>query len=189
MFEVVNPAIVGVFNIKYNESTAIDAAKKFWNELSKLIINELPKSFFTLKDEKNNLYHFKVTEERSGSGITDYMITQINNVDKKAEDALLEKFHKIRKNQEGGRRHRYRDDDSSSSSSSLSSSDDLIYRYNKIRYSRRRPIVYYHYIPNVYDDQSIFIPVFMYPIQPPYIEIGNISSALFNKVIVATPIV
>jgi hypothetical protein len=176
MFEVVNPTIVGKFNVKYEEKTAMDAAKKFWGELSKIVINELPKSFFSLRDDKGKMYHFKVTEEQNGGNMADYMIKQMNNVTKKSETTVAKTFDNIMtRSQKGGRKHRYNDDDDSSSSSD----DELVERYNKIRLSRKRqPISYYHYIPYIYDDDSLFMPVFMYPITP-YLEISGFSSAFW----------
>lgn len=173
MFEVVNPAIVGIFKIRYDENSPVDAAKRFWNELSKIVINELPKSFFTLRDDNGKLYHYKVTEEKSGSNMADYMLTQIEKVDQKKGNLVSETFDKIMARfQKGGKKHRYTDDDDSPSESSSSDEDDLTKKYEKIRSLRRKqPIVYYHYIPSIYGDDSLFIPTFIYPITP-YLEIG-----------------
>lgn len=177
MFEVINPIIVGKFKIKYDSDNALDAAKKFWNDMTGIIVSEIPKSFFTLRDEKGKLYHFKVTEEKSGQNIVDYMLTQIKGVAKDDEGRLMEIFDKVEQSaQTGGRKHRYEtsDDDDSSISSSLSDDSDVFENFRKMK--TLHPIVYYHYVPNIYDTNdkrdSLFIPVFMYPYQPSYMEVG-----------------
>ena len=181
MFEVINPAIVGIFKVKYNENSPIDAAKRFWNELSKIVINELPKSYFTLRDDNGKLYHYKVTEEKSGTNMADYMLTQIEKIDQKKGNLVSKTFDKIMTQfQKGGKKHRYTDDDSPSESSS-SDEDDLVKKYEKIRsLKRKQPIVYYHYIPSIYGDSSLFLPSFIYPVQAPYIEISGFSTAFWS---------
>lgn len=171
MFEVVNPVILGNFNSKYDEQTPIDAAKHFWNDMSKIVINEIPKTFFSLKDTNGKLYHFKVTEEKSGANMADYMLSQINLPNKKEEKGITETFERIKSAsaQKGGRKHD--DSDDSSSSSSSSSEDDIVRKFDKKRRKHSHPIVYYHYIPTVYGDESLFMPVFTYPIMP-YVEVG-----------------
>lgn len=179
MFEVINPTIIGIFKIKYDENSPIDAAKRFWNEMSKIVINELPKSFFTLRDDTGKLYHYKVTEEKSGTNMADYMLTQIEKVDQNKGNLVSETFDNIMaKYQKGGKKHRYIDDSPSESSSS--DEDDLVKKYEKIRSLRRKqPIVYYHYIPSIYGDDSLFIPTFIYPVIPSYVEISGFSSAFW----------
>lgn len=181
MFELVNPTIVGIFKIEYDEETPIAAAKRYWNELSKYVVNELPQSFFTLRGDDGKLYHFKATEQKgkTSANSVDYMITQLDSPDVQKDKRVSETFDKIMSRaQKGGRRHRYKDDDSSSSSSSSSSSDEddddeLVKRFNKKRRAtRKQPIMYYHYIPSVYDDDSVFIPTFVTPYIPQYIELG-----------------
>lgn len=183
MFEVINPAIFGTLKTKYDTDTALDAAKNFWNNLSKIIISEIPKSFITLKDDSGKLYHYKVTETKSGANIADFNITEITGIDKKNEKLLKNTYEKIDTSlyntdtsKKGGRKHRYVDDDDSSSSSDFDD-DDI---FSKIKMLRaKQPVAYYKYVPHIYGDNSAFIPVFMYPYQPPYIEIG-FSSALWG---------
>jgi hypothetical protein len=70
-------------------------------------------------------------------------------------------------------------------SSSSSSDDDKLFRklYKIRREKYNRPVVYFHYIPSIYDFDdyidSIFIPVFTYPITP-YIEIATFSTAFWG---------
>ena len=183
MFEVVNPAIVGIFKVKYDENSPVDAAKRFWNELSKIVVNELPKSYFTLRDDNGKLYHYKVTEEKSGTNMADYMLTQIEKVDEKKGNLVSETFDKIMaRYRKGGKKHRYDDDnDDSPSDSSSSDEDDLVKKYDRIRSLRKKqPIIYYHYIPSIYADESVFMPSFIYPIVPAYVEINSFSSAFWE---------
>jgi hypothetical protein len=170
MFEIVNPVIVGTFKTKYNTDSSMDAAKHFWNNFTKLTANETPVSFFSIKDNDNKLYHFKVTEEKSSNNTADYMISQLNNINKKNSNIIMKIFNDIMSNtHSGGNLHR----DDSSSSSSSSSSDELVNRFNKLRMMQHNQIIgYYHYIPSIYGNTSVFIPSFIYPIQAPYIELG-----------------
>lgn len=167
MFEVVNPIIIGTFKIKYNTTSAMDAAKMFWNEMSKIVVNEMPKTYFTLRDKNGKLFHFKVSEKKNGKNMVDYMISPIDNIDKKSSDIIVKAFDKITLQSGGNIKE---DDDSSTSSSS--SVDDVVDKFKKINARRlKSPIVYYHYIPSVYKTENLYVPVFIYPIVP-YLEIG-----------------
>lgn len=167
MFEVINPIIIGTFKIKYNTKSALDAAKMFWNEMSKIVVNEMPKTYFTLRDENGKLFHFKVSEKKNGKKMVDFMITPVDNIDKKATDVIVQAFDKI-KLQSGG--NISNEDDSSSSSTS--SVDEVVEKFKKINARKMKsPIVYYHYIPSVYHSENLYVPVFVYPIVP-YFEIG-----------------
>ena len=168
-YEVINPAIIGGFNITYNTKTPSEAAKLFWRELSKIIVNEIPRSYFSLRDDDGKLYHFKVTEEKSNSNMADYMLSQVDNVSKVNADKLVRTYDELKK-QAGGKKN---DDDDSSSSSDSDKKRYRKYKHKSKKYSKyAQPIVYYRYVPSVYDDESVFVPVFAYPTMPHYIEVG-----------------
>lgn len=184
-FDVINPVIVGRMKVEYDEHTAPDAAKKFWNDLSKIIVNDIPKTCITIKDENDKLYHYKITEQKNGKFIADFMITPIDNIDEEIAKTLIPTHEKIMsKTQTGGRKRRYDDDDSPSDSSSSSSSeslDEIVEKFELINATRKKsPVVYYYYNPAVYKKENIFIPVFTYPIIPHYMEIGSFSSAFWG---------
>lgn len=174
MFELVNPVIIGSFRVKYNESSAIDAAKKFWNEFSKLLVNEVPKTYFSMRDENGKLFHFKVTEEESSSNLADFMISPVVNINPKASELVSSNYDKMISQSGGRHRHHIDDPDDSPSDSDDSSESDseMIERFEKInRMKRQQPIMYYHYIPSIYGADALFIPSFAYPNQA-YVEIG-----------------
>jgi hypothetical protein len=182
-FEVINPVIVGRMQVTYDENSAPDAAKKFWNELSKIIVNDIPKTCITLKDENDKLYHYKITEQKSGKFLADFMISPVDKINKDAEKSLVPTHDKITaQTQKGGRKHRYDDSPSDSSSSSSSDSiDEAIEKFNLINATRKKsPVVYYYYNPAVYEKENLFIPVFTYPIIPHYMEIGSFSTAFWG---------
>lgn len=170
MFEIVNPVIIGTFKIKYDETSALEAAKKFWNKFSNLITNELPQTFFTMRDESGKLFHFKVKESQNGKSISDFSIEMIDEKHPKEAEAVSKKFDTLMQ-QTGGYEHRRRRDDDSSTDSD-SSVDEVIEKFKKInRLSHKQPIAYYYYDPTIYDTKSLYMPVFTYPITP-YIEMG-----------------
>ena len=183
-FDVINPVIVGRLQVQYDEKSAPDAAKKFWNELAKIIVNDIPKTCITLKDENDKLYHYKITEQKSGKFLADFMITPVEKINEEAEKSLIPTHETITtQTQKGGRKRRY--DDSPSESSSSSSSDDsveeIIEKFDLINATRKKsPVVYYYYNPAVYEKENIFIPVFTYPIIPHYVEIGSFSTAFWG---------
>lgn len=190
MFEVVNPVIIGTFQIKYDEDKPLEAAKKFWNELSKKVINDIPKSFFTLRDENGKLYHFKVTENKNGANMVDFMITPITNIDGKSADIIASTFDKMMElskkviEQSGGRHHHHEDkekdeDEDDSSSSASDSVDEFIEKFKKISRTKLRPISYYYYTPAAYTTDNLYMPLFIPSYTPHYIEIG-FSTAFWN---------
>lgn len=181
IYEVVNPIIIGTLKIKYNEASPIDAAKMFWAEMSKFVLNEIPKSFFTIRDENGKLYHFKVIEKKNNT-TADYTLTTYSDVNEKNASQLNAIYDGIiSRIQKGGRKHRYETDDSSTDDSSTDDSstddssdvDELINKFNKIKLMKhKQPIIYYNFVPNIYGDESIFVPSFIYPYMPSYMEIG-----------------
>ena len=178
MFEIVNPIIIGTLQTKYNETNPIDAAKLFWNDFSKKIVNDIPKSFFTLRNENGRLYHFKVTEKKNGKNV-DFMISPVENIDKTSNNLISTTFDKFTElghkylDQNGGKKHDSDDDSSSSSSDSSSDSvDEIIEKFKKINRTKLRPISYYYYVPSIYTSDNLYLPVFNPTVIPHYVEIG-----------------
>lgn len=150
LYKLVNPRIIGTFTDTYNVKNADDAAKKFWENLTKnnqYISGNVPQFLFTMMDTSTkDLIHFKVQEKTEGK-IASYKISKI---DAKITDKQKENFlNKIEKNnnsvsQTGGDSD---DDDKVSKEKNNknddSSSDDKLELSKKTRKHRRR-----------YDDSS-----------------------------------
>lgn len=185
MFELINPTIVGKFDVKFDTSDPYEAAKMYWHELTKIISNEVPQTYFTLKNSEGKIFHFKLSEEKNGTNLADYTLTQITDVNESELEKLLENNKKImyseQSKQSGGRhrhKHSYYDDDDDDSSSSSSDSSSI---YEKVKKYKKRstPLIYFNYVPTVYKSDSVFIPTFITPYIPHYMEIG-FSSALWK---------
>jgi len=177
-FKLVNPLIFGQFNTEYKAESGINAISQFWNDLSTHVTNNIPALYVTLKDEKNDLSHYKISEKlKGGSNIADYTISEVENKmsDKEVQEFLknIQKYekrlNKKMKKQVGGvkkpERSRHND---SSSTSSVDSDDDY---YNFTRYRRlTQPISMWYYTPSIYSVESVFVPTFSAPILP-YVKI------------------
>jgi len=180
-FKLVNPLIIGQFNTEYKSENGLEAISQFWNDLSTHLTNNLPNLYVTLKDDQNNLFHYKIQEKLSGgSKLTDFNISEFKlNLSQKAQQKFIEKVetfeqktnNKIARQIGGAKakqsRHskekRYKD---SSSSSSSDSSDDEDY-YNFSKYKRlTQPISMWYYAPTLYGVNSVFVPTFVNPIVP-----------------------
>lgn len=178
-YQLVNPQIGGTFKDTYDAKSPIEASESMWKNLSKHIVNHVPKFMFTMRNITNNkLYHFKVNEKKSDSS---YVITQINDGkisgSKKDFDNFLKQVDVFdNKSQKGGnlgkkvKRKRY--DDSSSSSS-----ED----YPDVK--RTSPIGVFHYNAHMYYTPTdvivetvnstlnptlavSYVPVFKQPLEP-----------------------
>ncbi len=180
-FKLVNPLILGQFNTEYKAESGIDAISQFWNNLSTHITNNMPALFVTIKNEKNELSHYKISEKiKGGSKITDYTISEVDNKmsEKETEQFLKEiENYKQKTNskiqrqakQSGGVKGSKRSRDKDSSSSSDSSSEDDYYNFTKYR-RLTQPIAMWYYTPSIYKVSSVFIPTFNIPIVP-YVKI------------------
>lgn len=207
-FTVVNPILRGSLKIKYEAKDASAAAEEFWKEFSKLIVNFIQESEFTLKNGEKH-YHFKVTEEKDQDDTVRYDITELKiDMTPEEKERLVEANKMADKHDGGGFSIPGRivpvvrkvnvvsnalvtspslsfdidelEDDSSSSSSSSSSSDSVSDVIHKFNRIRvyDRPIRYYHYIPSIYKLTSVNVPVFTYPIAP-FIKM-DFSTAWFH---------
>lgn len=170
-YELINPVLIGSFPIKYKENSPENAAKVFWNEFSKLIQNEIPKMYFTLRNNDGKLFHFKVSEEESNKSIADFNITPVERVHAKADEVLINAYNELTTKKGGGRFKHY-DDSSSSSDDSDESTSEMIEKFQRLNRLRKLPIMYYYYIPYAYGSDSVFMPSFRYPYIPHFFEIG-----------------
>jgi hypothetical protein len=176
-FKLVNPIILGKFNTEYQTESGIEAVSQFWSDLGSHITNNMPALYVTLKDNNNELSHYKISEKLSGgSKVANYTITELeNSMSSKDVEKFLSKVNtyekkinkKIQKQTGGVKSERKRHKDSSSSSSSVDSDD----YYNFTKYKRlTQPISMWYYTPSIYGVNSVFVPTFNVPIVP-YVKI------------------
>jgi hypothetical protein len=188
--KLVNPLLVGQFNTTYNVEKTLDAAVNFWNDFSSHVTNNMPSMRVTFMDNKENLYHFKITERLHGGAknvnftVKEQQIKLSNKqkndfIDyvKKEEGKIISQAEK----QSGGAKMKnapkkkdYERSPSSSSSSDLSSSDSsdssddedgLLYDFSKYR-RLSQPIIYYSYTPFIYKITRFYTPTFVLPLTP-----------------------
>ncbi len=178
-FKLVNPLIIGQFNTEYRSENGLDAISQFWNDLSTHLTNNLPNLYVTLKDDQNNLSHYKIQEKLSGgSKITNFSISEFKlNLSQQAQQRFIKKVEKFEQKtnnnisrQIGGKAKQSREKkhnrhNASSSSSSDESEDDDYYNFSK--YKRlTQPISMWYYAPTLYNVDSVFVPTFVNPIVP-----------------------
>ncbi len=180
-FKLVNPLILGQFNTEYKADNGLDAIGQFWNDLSTHVTNNMPALYVTLKDEQNQISHYKISEKlKGGSKVTDYTISELENKLNQTETESfiksVEKYESKKtaqiQRQIGGVKNsgRRRDKDSSSSDSDSDLSDSNDY-YNFSKYRRlTQPISMWYYTPSIYRVNSVFIPTFNTPVVP-YVKI------------------
>ncbi len=176
-FKLVNPLIIGQFNTEYKAENGLEAISQFWNDLGKHVTNNVPHIYVTLKDNGNNLSHYKISEKlNGGSKITDFTITEHKvDLSAAAKKKFLDKVKtfetktsSIIEKQVGGEitkkpsRNRHKD---SSSSSSDSSDDDDYYNFTRYR-KLTQPINMWYYTPTIYGVNSVFVPTFNAPVVP-----------------------
>ena len=100
-FLLVNPILIGgKSNFLFEANSSNEAAQQAWNSISENIVNLLPKSYFTLKNEKNKLFHYMVKEQISsyqqGGGNLKYSISQYDlDLPKNIHRLFLEKVDNI----------------------------------------------------------------------------------------------
>ena len=180
-FKLVNPLILGQFNTEYKAENGLDAVGQFWNDLSTHVTNNMPALYITLRDESNQLSHYKISETlKGGSKVTDYSISELEEKLSAAETkkflSKVEKFE-VKTNAEiqrqvGGVKNPSRKRDEGSSSSSTDSDSDLEGDYYNFTKYRRltQPISMWYYTPSIYRVGSVFVPTFNTPIVP-YLKI------------------
>jgi hypothetical protein len=181
MFELVNPIIAGNITTKFDVSEPMDAANKFWETMTtenNLIVNEVFKFIFTLRDSNDKYYHFSVIEKEKSKGNVEYKLEDITKeVEEKANTNDMNQFKKevsrVKEQIEGTNKKGGKKKSSSSSSSSSSDDDDDDDDFDFAKVRRRMyntPISYWWYSPMIYKVRRIFTPVFVKPIAP-YVQL------------------
>lgn len=171
-YKLINPRLEGTLTTTFEGNTQLQAAEIAWNTLSKYVTNNVPQFAFTLENTKNNqLTHFLVKETLIGGGSVKWDISELK-LD--LNSSVVKQFRQNSENAEmsGGKRHKgkHDDDEDDSTSSSEIFSALKLYKNNLTTY----PITYWWYDPWVYNLNSIYIPTFVYPMNP-YIEVTTIS--------------
>jgi hypothetical protein len=188
-YTLINPYIDGDFESTMSGGSSLDVAKKMWESLSTNFSANVPKTAFTLMNEKNNkLYHFSVTETLNGSNnnAANFDISAIDlGISDKEINNFTNQINKIN-TQQGGARHkkRYKKDDSSSSSSDSSVDSSL---YNAIKHVKKDtyrsynyPISYWWYNPIIYRNlDKLYIPIIRYPTYAA-LSIGDWNSSFLS---------
>ena len=173
-FELVNPCIIGQMNTTYSTESAIEAATQFWNDLSPLLTNNVPKIYITLKGG-SNLFHFKISEKNNSETKTaDFSIREYNtDITLKQKNIFLKHIAEIKDNKSsqiesqlgGKKKKRYEGKDSSSDSDSSDSEDEDYYNFTRYK-KMSQPIVYWSYTPSLYKVNTIYTPTFNIPLVP-----------------------
>jgi hypothetical protein len=182
-YDLVNPIMAGNIKTSFEAENPEKAAQSFWEMLTnkKLIVNELHRFMFSLKDKNNNLYHFEIREKEKPDKTVQYEISNITkDVESKTKPTEIKKFMnqvdkvklQLAGKKKGGssekKSKRYKDLEEDSTSSSSSSSDDD-FNYSKLR-MRNNLISYYWYSPLIYKVKTLFTPVFAQPVAP-YVQL------------------
>jgi hypothetical protein len=181
---------------EYKGSDADNAAMTFWGDMTKnkMLADYLPKFYFTIHDtDTDKLYNYRVSENlKNGGGTkqTEYQISRMDDMTEKNRELFMAEYKKVNDKVEnrssgktggskigGSRRRKHkkflRDSSSSSSSSSAlndssdsdsnSDSDDDFYKYMK---QKKSPIKFVWYAPFVFNEDTVFTPVFTAKISP-----------------------
>jgi len=176
-YRLINPYIEGSMNTLVNAKNSFSAGKHLYNTISKFFTNHVEGFNIAIQNiSSKDITHFRISERRGSqdSNAVDFDMVKLpeETLPKEINDKLLTKIDKMDK-QVGGGKHRKHDSDSTTSSSS-SSDDDYYYRNN----AYVQPITRFTYfnLPymyntkfiglNAYDYNSLFMPVFSWPISP-----------------------
>jgi hypothetical protein len=176
-YQLVNPVIQGTFNdVVSSEKKSINAAEEVWKRLTTHVSGHVPRFMFSLKDiENNTLTHFEAKEKISDGS---YIIKEMKglNVDVHDIDNFHEQIDRVKKNQNGGKRKRYKkynkngslyprinsssdsDSDDDSISVSVSDSDADVYSGVEFSSNTTSPIIMLDYTTKFYyqDDGKVF---------------------------------
>lgn len=179
-FKLINPVLAGDGSVKtvFDEKTPKKAADKFWNSLAEknLLVNEVHRFMFTLKEDNDKLHHFEVKEQRDGDEVK-YELDEVKiSVTPEEEKKLIKEAEKVEqkllngeKPASGGKRKRYHKDSSDSSDSDSDSDEEFDFdRLRKRMY--KSPISYWWYSPLIYRVRRLYTPVFAKPIAP-YVQL------------------
>jgi hypothetical protein len=166
-FELVNPYVVGTMKKTFNVENSSEAASQAWNNLSKHVVNNVPKFAFTIKKiSDNKLYHYVVKEKLGKNKEVSFSIKELKlNLSSSESSKFLSRVNQFDNSGKltGGKKDDSSSSDSSDSSDSDSESDtDEVIR--KIRHfkNRNQPLSFLYYNPVVYNKDgnlaSVYIP-------------------------------
>lgn len=120
-FNLVNPYIQGSLTTETDNKSPLGAAKALYSKLSKHFKNNVPSYYFSIMDENEKVFHFHVTEKKSGKEVN--FTIEPAKMTKANEKKMVNVVTKKMKEQNGGKKFlEDKDSDSESSSSSSSSS-------------------------------------------------------------------
>jgi hypothetical protein len=155
-YQLVNPIIEGTMDVAYDAKKPIDAADKFWKNISQYTISNVPHFKFTFKNITNGEYHnFEISENENGQyKIKEFDIDNSDRINTFQNDVIS---HKKKTEQLGGskdKKRRKRYSNSSDSSSSDSDSDSSNLKYPNVK--RTSPVgVFYYNTTMYYDNNSV----------------------------------
>uniref|UniRef100_A0A6C0LRJ6 Uncharacterized protein n=1 Tax=viral metagenome TaxID=1070528 RepID=A0A6C0LRJ6_9ZZZZ len=176
VYRLINPYIDGKMDTIIRSKNSFNAGKHLYNSLSKYFTNHVENFFMTIQNvETKELTHFKINETKRNSNNIDFHMNRIDeNLPNSIEKSLIENVDKLSSQTGGKKKYKYNkyddssdsDSDSSTSSNSSSSENRLISPINKFIYFS---LPYYKLNLvglNNSDLNSIFMPVFSWPINP-----------------------
>ena len=103
-YKLVNPYIKGEFKTKLKTKNSIDAAKKFYKNLSEHFNNNVPRYYFTIQkgsSGKGKYYHFEVREKKVNEEVS-YSIRPYKVKGKDNIEGFLKNFNKFKGRLSGG---------------------------------------------------------------------------------------
>jgi hypothetical protein len=180
-YTLVNPNIIGDFKNNIKAKNSIEAAQKFYKNLSEHFNNSVPNFYFSIQkghSGKGKYYHFQVNETKQKDEVN-FLIQpyKVNDGNMKKFTNKLHTF-KNKIEQTGGKKKKHHKKDDSESESVSSTDSDFDFKsdtiYNTLRtYTPvvNQPFYYWWYDPYVYNLNSLWIPTF-YSYVTPYIQIA-----------------
>ncbi len=181
-YKLVNPYIKGEFETKIDAKNSLEAAKKFYNNLSEHFSNGVPNFYFTIQkggSGKGKFYHFQVKEKKINDSIDSTIKPFEIQGEEESMKQYLENFEQFQGRYNGRKGSRKSSRRSSRKSSrrrsetiSSESSDDF-YRESKSYVSTvGTPFYYMYYDPLLYKVNSVFVPTF-YPYVTAFTEVNT----------------
>ena len=155
-YQLVNPYIKGEFKTKLKTKNSVEAAKRFYKNLSEHFNNNVPRYYFTIqKGSSGNgkYYHFEVREKKVNEEVS-YSIRPYDIKGKDNMKGFLKNFNKDS------------DDDSSSSES------DYYREARSYVPTISQPFYHMYYDPFVYNLDTFYLPTF-YAYATPYVIVNS----------------
>ncbi len=162
-FELVNPYVVGTMKKTFNVESSGEAASQAWGNLSKHVVNNVPKFAFTIKRiSDNKLYHYVVKEKLEKNKEVSFSIKELKlNLSSSESSKFLSRVNQFESGKLSGGSKK---DDSSSSDSDSDSDSDTDEIIRKIRHfkNKNQPLSFLWYNPIMYNKDgklaSVSIP-------------------------------